>query len=73
MQCCLYCKEPINGHTSYLVKVEFPLKTGEIELRDIGLACDKCIIDEGKPLVMHCDDDVKKKEGSKSGFQYRCA
>ena len=63
MQSCLYCKESIDGHSTFLIKVEFPLKSGEIEIRDIGVACDRCIIDEGKPLVMHYEHAQEKRDG----------
>ena len=62
MQTCLYCKESIEGHSTFLIKVEFPLKSGEIEIRDIGVACDRCIIDEGKPLIMHYEHDQEKQQ-----------
>lgn len=76
MQSCLYCNQSIAGHTSFLIKVEFPQKDGEIEIRDIGLACDKCIIDEGKPLIMTLSANTSAGSGELSSqphFNYRCA
>ncbi len=53
---CVYCKKDLTSdHEKYLVRVEFPLRTGEIELRDVGLACTHCIIDKQCPLIMECE------------------